>query len=320
MRGALAALPILAALVAPVTAGGASDLRFQLDLLSQATGAPTGMRIRATIPDRNGKPPVLKTVLYELPRGTVIDGTVVPVCSAADDDFDTRGTGACPASTRVGGGSLTAVTGFGPPADPLHTDAHIFQGNGEFIEAFTPPGSDRVVATDHAKIGPGTLTLHPPPSPGGPPDGHTTPRDIDFLFPERSIGGRPVVRTPPDCPGGQGWTSRATVTFESGEVVTATSTTPCRAAASAPPARPSLALYISPRRATVGRRVRFRLRLTGPQECIDRATIRFRGRTWLAGPDGRRALYARLRRAGIHRATVAAPGCRAAAATVRAVP
>jgi hypothetical protein len=108
------------------------------------------------------------------------------------------------------------------------------------------------------------------------------------------------------------------VTFESGETVTATSTTPCRAAP-LPPATRRLTLTISPARVTLGRRVRFHLRVTGPQDCIDRATIRFGGRNWRAGSGGRRAFYALLRRAGMHRATVAAPGCRAASATVRAV-
>ncbi|MDX6698039.1 MAG: hypothetical protein QOE65_1436 [Solirubrobacteraceae bacterium] len=321
MRRAVTASIVLAALVAPASAPGAAGLRFQLDLLTQTPASPTGARLRLTIPDRNGKPPLLRTVLYELPSGTVIDGTVVPACPATEDDFDRMGTAACPASTRVGGGSLTAVTGFGPPLDPLSTDAHIFQGHGEFIEVFTPPGTDRVVAKDHAKIGPGTLTLHPPASPGGPPDGHTTPRDIDFLLPQRSVGGRSVFRTPPDCPATRVWTSRATVTFDSGETVSATSTTPCSPAAGPAPrtARPRLHLTIAPRRVKVNRRTRFRLRLTGDRDCVAHAVVRFHGRNWTAGPDGKRALYARLRRAGRQRATVTAPGCRSASATVRAV-
>ena len=301
------------------TASAARDhLTFQLDLTSRDPGTPSGMRIRAGIPDRNGKPPQLESVVYYLPSGFALDATLVPACSATDDDINAKGRDACPAETRVGNGSLTAVTGFGSPVDPLDTEATIFQGHNEFIEVFTPPGSDRVVAIDHARFGPGTITLHPPPAPGGPPDGHTTPQDIDFFFPAHTVGDRTLFRAPPSCPAG-GWVARVTVTYAGGEVESASSTTPCRtpAGTTAPPAPKRLRLTVTPRRVVAGARTRFRLRVSGPRACVAAAVVRFRGRTWRTGPDGRRALYARVSRAGRYSARVSAKGCRSARAVVR---
>jgi len=322
-RRTIVAIALVAlALVPPSSAPAARQhVELGLSLTNLTPGAATGMRLRLGLPDRNGKPPVLRRIVYELPPGTAIDATVVPACRATEDDLNTRGSGACPAATKVGGGTLTAVTGFGPPVAPLLTEATIFQGVGEFIEVFTPPGSDRVLAIDHAKIGPGTLTLSPPPSPGGPPDGHSTPRDIDFVFPERSIDGRPLLRTPPGCAGPGGWVSRVTATYDGGETETATATTPCRTAGGAivpPPAR--LRLTVAPRRVAVGRRVRFRLRVSGPPACVAAASVRFHGRRWSVRRDGSVLVDARFDRPGAQRATVAARGCRPAATTVEAVP
>lgn len=303
------------------SAGAAREhVTFQWDLSARDPGTPSGLRIRAGIPDRNGKPPQLERVVYYLPAGMGLDGTVVPACSATDDDFNTKGRDACPAETRVGGGTLTAVSGVGPPVDPLSTEATIYQGHNEFIEVFTPPGSDRVVAIDHARFGPGTLTLNPPPAPGGPPDGHTTPKDIDFTFPAHTVGERTLFRAPPTCPSPNGWVARVVATYAGGETESATSTTPCQTATGQIfPAPKRLRLSVTPRRVTAGRRTRFRLRLTGPAECVAAAVVRFHSRTWRTGRDGRRALFARFTGRGRHFAIVSAKGCRSARAVVRVV-
>jgi hypothetical protein len=303
---------------ASIASAARDHITFQLDLTSRDPGTPSGMRIRAGVPDRNGKPPQLESAVYYLPPGFALDATLVPVCSASDDDINTKGRDACPAETRVGNGSLTAVTGFGPPVDPLDTEATIFQGHNEFIEVFTPPGSDRVVAIDHARFGPGTITLHPPPAPGGPPDGHTTPQDIDFFFPAHTVGERTLFRAPPSCPA-SGWIARVTATYAGGEVESASSTTPCRTASGTitPEAPKRLRLSVTPRRVAAGKRVRFRLRVMGPAECVAAAVVRFHGRRWRTGRDGRRALRGRFTGRGLHNAIVSAKGCRSARAGVR---
>jgi hypothetical protein len=293
-------------------------VEFALDLTNSRPASATGMHLRAGVPDRNGKPPQLRRVMYELPAGTTLDPTVAPACEASDDELRVRGLGACPAETRVGHGTLTAVTGFGAPLDPLGAEVTVFQGVGELVEAVTPPGSDRVVAIDRARIGPGTLTLNPPEAPGGPPDGRTTIRDIDLVFPERTMAGRSFLGTPPSCPGSGNWVSRVTATYDGGETEAAAATTPCRIA-SAARSKPRLRLSLLPRRVVVGRRVRFRLHVSGPSECVAAAVVRFHGRTRSVGRDGRRAVTARFLRRGRHRATVSAPGCRPATASVTAV-
>jgi hypothetical protein len=300
------------------TAAPREHVEFALELTNPAPASSTGMHLWAGVPDRNGKPPQLRRVVYELPAGTVLDPTVVPACQASDDELRARGLGACPAETRVGHGGLTAVTGFGAPLDPLDAEVTVFQGVGELVEAVTPPGSDRVLAVDRARIGPGTLTLNPPEAPGGPPDGRTTVRDIDLFFPERSAAGRPFLRTPPGCPESGNWVSRVTATYDGGETESATATTRCRAA-SATRSKPRLRLSVVPRRVPVLHRMRFRMRVSGPLECVAVAVVRFHGRAWRVGRDGRRAVNARFVRAGRHRATVSAPGCRSSASFVRVV-
>jgi hypothetical protein len=300
------------------TAAPREHVEFALELTNPAPASSTGMHLWAGVPDRNGKPPQLRRVVYELPAGTVLDPTVVPPCHASDDELRARGLGACPAETRVGHGGLTAVTGFGAPLDPLDAEVTVFQGVGELVEAVTPPGSDRVLAVDRARIGPGTLTLNPPEAPGGPPDGRTTIRDIDLVLPGRSAAGRPFLRTPPGCPESGNWVSRVTATYDGGETESATAATPCRVA-TATPSRPRLRLSVVPRRVSAFRRVRFRLRVSGPPECVAAAVVRFHGRRRTVGRDGRRTVSARFVRPGRHRATASAPGCRSSASFVRVV-
>jgi hypothetical protein len=316
-RGAIA-LTVAAALVAAPagTAAPREHVEFALDLTSAQPASATGMHLRAGVPDRNGKPPQLRRVVYQLPAGTVLDPTVVPACQASDDELRARGLGACPAETRVGHGTLTAVTGFGAPLDPLAAEVTVFQGVGELVEAVTPPGSDRVVAVDRARIGPGTLTLNPPEAPGGPPDGRTTIRDIDLFLPERSADGRSFLGTPPGCPGSGNWVSRVTATYDGGETEAAAATTPCRIANAARSER-RLRLSVFPRRVVVGRRVRFRVRVSGPSACVAAAVVRFPGHARSVGREGRGAVKVRFTRAGRRRATVSASGCRPAGAWVR---
>jgi hypothetical protein len=236
MRPPVVALVLLAACAPPPTAR-AAGLEFHQRFSSSQPGTATGVRIHLVYPDYNGKPKSPARLVLSLPPGTRFDEAVVPACQAANGDFFVQGLAACPADTRVGGGTATAVTGFGPPIDPVSADAHQFHAPGAIINAFTAPGTDRVLVVSRVHIAGATLTDvvaddTPASSPGGPPDGRTQAKQVDLAIPARGA----FVTTPPVCPDEGSWNSRAVVTYEDGTTDAGTSTTPCeRPAASAPP-------------------------------------------------------------------------------------
>src|SRR5439155_2509293 len=121
-------------------------------------------------------------------------------CRASDDEMRLRGSDACPPETRLTVGSFSAMTGAGPPLDPLAGDDHVFNGPNQLIEIITIPGGDASPAFDRLTIDGSTLTAHPPKAPGGPPEGESSVRSIDFQVPVRTAGGRSLITTPPDCP------------------------------------------------------------------------------------------------------------------------
>jgi hypothetical protein len=84
---------------------------------------------------------------------------------------------------------------------------------------------------DRIRIQGNVFIGNPPPVPGGPPDGQTAVRTIDFTFPASSR----YITTPPSCLTGQ-WTSSATFTFADGSTQHVSSATPCTAPAAPRPA------------------------------------------------------------------------------------
>ncbi len=68
------------------------------------------------------------------------------------------------------------------------------------------------------------MTATPPKIPGGPPDGETAVRDVDFVY----DGGTGFVRTPVRCPRRRQWVSSFSTTDAAGRTFATTSLTPCR--------------------------------------------------------------------------------------------
>ena len=310
----------LAAAGAAASAGQTTDARraeLDVSLGTQVPGTPTGARFRIFYkhpddPDR--KPPPLTGALFELPAGTRIDGGAVPSCDATDEQFRARGRDACPPATVVGGGTLTAITGFGPPADPVETDVTAFNGGDELIELVTFKGTNTMAGIDRLTIRGNTLTAHPPATPGGPPDGRTSIREIKLTIAERSTAGRAFLTSPPACPSSGLWRSRGVFGFTDGGSATIIAATPCRPAGS----RQSARLSVRPRRVRAGMRVRFRFRaqpVAGP--CARGATVRFAGRRARTNRRGRAVIAVRLRRTGRRPATLSKPGCARSRASVR---
>jgi len=129
-----------AATAAPAHAGRLADLG--LALTSRAPAAPTGMSVHLAFHqagDPAAKPPALRTAVVHLPDGLRFDSSAMPQCSASDAEIQALGPDACPAESKLSVGSLSAITGFGAPVDPLVGDDHVFNGPNQLIEIIAAP-------------------------------------------------------------------------------------------------------------------------------------------------------------------------------------
>ena len=181
---------------------GGSDNRGEYDLGLGTTkpSSATGLRLHVGYrnpSDPGAKPPPVTAASFDLPPGIRIDGAAVPSCDASDAQLRARGRDACPAGSSVGTGTLVAITGFGPPADPVEADVEVFNGPNQLVEVVFAKDTNTVLGMDRVDVRGNRLIAHPPATPGGPPDGRTSIRRIDLDLPERrGAGGRAFVTTP----------------------------------------------------------------------------------------------------------------------------
>jgi hypothetical protein len=311
-RIALLALGALAATSAHAQAESGRLADFSAMFTTRYPDTPTGLGVHVFLhaaDDPNAKPSPLRSAVVRGPDGERFDTGAMNQCTASDEELHARGPDACPDDTRLTIGKFTAMTGFGPPADPLVGDDHVFNGSNQFIEVITAPDSSASPALDRLTIEGSTLTAHPPMAPGGPPDGESSVRSLDFGIPvRRGAGGRSLITTPPSCPASGAWTTTATFGFKDGTKDTVTSASPC--------VTPKLHLTVKPGRVRAGHRTRFKFAVgSASARCVAGATIRLAGRKVITGPRGRATLTATLRTT--RRATATHVGCRRAIAAIR---
>jgi hypothetical protein len=258
--------------------------------------------------DPNRKPPELTGGVFHTPAGTRFDNSALPKCAASNAEIQARGPAACPNDTKVGSGKLVAMTGFGPPADPANGDLTVFNGDKEFIEVVTAPGTDRVLGIDRVTISGSTLTAHPPSTPGGPPDGKTAIREIHL-----KIGRGGFVTTPPSCPASARWSYDGAFTFGDGGSARPAGTTPC--------SLPALKLEVGPSRVRAGttRLMYFSVTSAAKPDCARGATVRFAGRRVTTDRMGHAHMRVRFVRVKSHNVRVSKAGCAPARAKVTAV-
>jgi hypothetical protein len=221
---ALPGICLLLAATEAMASGQQSD--FMLGFASHTPGASTSMTLHIVYRDPahpDGKPSPIRQVVIDLPPGTSLNVKSVASCKANDQEIMALGPGACPPASRVGSGTLTAITGLGAPIDPFLTDVSVFNTGDGWVEVVQDHQTKGTVAADHFHLSGSTLTANPPSTPGGPPDGQTAVREIDFTFPASSG----YITTPPNCPGAGAWTTRATFGFADASTQHVESTTPC---------------------------------------------------------------------------------------------
>jgi hypothetical protein len=215
--------------LAPSAQAAGVQLRFAFG--GTSPGRPTTGHVEVAFPtDDHGRPRQLSGLDFEFPRGTAIDRSVAPVCTATDDQIDKLGADACPAASQVGWGSAKAVTGFGPPVDPVSSDAHTFATPTGTVNVFTPHGSRQptVSRTRQRYDGLWVRDSFPPPPPGfPPPNGRSLPLEAQFTL-DRRAGDRAWLTTPRTCTARGAWIAHVVVTFAQGGRQTATASSPCQ--------------------------------------------------------------------------------------------
>jgi hypothetical protein len=221
-------------LLLPAAVARASNSDFSLQFASTTPNAATAMHLYIVYrnpANPDGKPSPIRHLVITAPQGTQID-LGMSRCTASDQQIMAGGPSACPADSQVGQGTLTAITGFGPPIDPYLTDVTIFNTGQGLVEIARDHNTGATITDDRVQIQGNVLTANPPAFPGGPPDGQTAIRTIDFTFPASTH----YITTPSNCTAGQ-WTSEASFSFADGATQHVSSTTRCTIPATPPHGR-----------------------------------------------------------------------------------
>ena len=326
-QATLAALVGLALPAAPAAAGERADFAMGLAQRAPGTSGTLTLRVAFKAPgDPEGKPPPIRGAVFDAPAGTRFDASRATPCEADDVELQARGAGACPPESRLGAGTLTAMTGFGSPFDPVHSRLDLFRTDEGLIEVVTEPSTGAYLGSDRLTIAGSRLTAHPPRTPGGPPDGETSVREIVW-----HVDRAGYVVAPPACPDSGEWGEQASFSFD-GAAETDASTTPCEPGGTAPAATPSPApapaqpprrsrrllppLLVAPARVRVRHSARLVVQLAASPRCRNRALVRLAGRRARTDRTGRAVLRVRLARVGRHRVLAGRARCPRRSATV----
>jgi hypothetical protein len=221
-------------------------------------GAPTGSDTQILYKnpdDPEAKPIPVRQEVFTFPEGTEFDNSVVPDCTATEEELELRDEAACPPESRVGGGVGTSVTGF-PGAGDTPIEVDVFDdGSGWLILGGSKEFGIRF-ATRARREG-RVITVDVPRTPGGPPDGESALRKVHNVFDARSIGERAYMRTPRVCPASGTWTFTAHLTFSDGAVEDEVHRMPCNRDL----ASPRIHVTRVPRRRCVATGFRVRVRV-----------------------------------------------------------
>jgi hypothetical protein len=188
--------------------------------------------------DESGNPPALRRMVFYPPPGMRYDTSVPERCTASDVELQVRGPDACPAGSRLGGGTtegliMQPVTG-GFVWDHYTHPVYLLNNANEQIllvesEGFTvvrgrfqPDGSiDWVLPTCFPTV-PGTECV----------DDYVIQLGTSSMMPAymRTSGGRvrSYATTPPKCPAAGHWETRVGFWWADGSADNVVTTQPCR--------------------------------------------------------------------------------------------
>src|SRR5918998_5160530 len=162
----LAAVGVVLAIGGGIGAGdaAASDrLVADLKLTSHRPSQPTGATLHLVWPDgEDGKPKPEKVGIFRLPKGTRVNQSALPVCTATDAELRVRGGSACPEGSALGPGRVKFVSGIGSPFDPVTLDNDWYHAPGQIVGLFHPHGSSSpTLAVNRVDIQGSTFVARP---------------------------------------------------------------------------------------------------------------------------------------------------------------
>ena len=226
LKAALVAAAALALAAPPALGGSRPRADFSMDLSAKRPNHATAIHLTILYKgkDPKGKPSPIKRIVLRAPKGTRFDMKALPRCTATDQELMAFGDAACPPASRLGGGTLSAMTGFPGPASTVVTNVTVYNTPTGNVEVVKEASSGKPVATDRFRVRGRTWTANPPDTPGGPPDGKTAVRRVDFTYAPKA---RWAI-TPRRCPKPRRWRSIGAFTYADGVTAHVPDSTPCR--------------------------------------------------------------------------------------------
>lgn len=226
LRETVVAITCAAALASVTVAVDAHASSVSLRFAARTPAKQSTMRLflRYTRPGQPGaKPSPIRRLVIDAPAGTRFHSASFPSCGASDAEVMADGPAACPAASRIGGGPITVLTGFGKPFDPFVSPTAVFNdGRGWLEVSQTPDEPRRTIAVTRLTVNGRRISGDIAATPGGPPDGQSAVSTVDFSF-----GARRYITTPPGCPKTRRWVTKAGYTFADGRTEAVRGTTPC---------------------------------------------------------------------------------------------
>jgi len=234
--GVVLVLAMLAALPAQAAATPVSGPHETLDnqLTTTQPGTPSGFAFDGryhAAGDPSAPPPYMRGMTFYPPAGLRYDTGVPDQCTASDAELAVLGAQACPAGSRLGGGS--SQTSFNGGA-PTTVDLDLLNNAGEQIILARSP----ILATvSRGRIQPdGSIEWHSPtcyPSLAGCPvdDVLQLVSSMRVAAYTRTQDGvtRSYLTTPPTCPSSGSWDTPVRLWWDDGTVDTVTTRAPCAA-------------------------------------------------------------------------------------------
>jgi hypothetical protein len=290
------------------------DQRFTTTLPDSPTGGSYAASFHAA-GDPRGNPPYLRRMVVYPPRGTRFDTSVPERCTATDAELQASGPAACPAGSRLGGGTAEGLF-FAPVTHAFLVDhykhkTYLLNNANQQILLVESEGFTVVRGRMRAD---GSTDFELPTCFPVPPTGRCT--DDYILQLKTSSSFRPykkIVRghvrsyatTPSRCPTRRYWRTTVRLWWADGSVDSVVSKQPCRPA-------PALRVKVSPRRVRVGRAVRFSFvvsaNVSGHRKRVAGALVRVAGRHRRTDARGRTSMLLRFRAAGPRRVRASLPG------------
>jgi hypothetical protein len=224
----------------PATAEPVSGPHQTIDQQQSTTrpSAPTGFSFTGTYHaagDPSGDPPYMRRMTFHPPPGMRYDTSVPERCTASDLELQTQGSAACPAGSRLGGG--TGKGKFMGSESSLEVD--MLNNAGEMIMVTKTPFLNTVGRGRFKPDGSiewTTPTCYPALPPGCPIDTALQMGSAISMKPyTRTVGGvtRSYLTTPPKCPKAGHWRTPVEFWWADGSTETVVTKQPC----TRPPAR-----------------------------------------------------------------------------------